>query len=265
MTVLMGAIPQGEPESVEDGKKKLHKFKQPIPIPSYLMAIAAGKLESRKVGPRSQVWSEPDVVDAAAAKLSDTEDLLKIAEGLSGPYVWGIYDILVLPPSYAYSGMENPCLTFISPHALKGEKAHVSLMAHEIAHSWTGNLVTNENFEHFWINEGFTMFVGRRIQVLVSGGKAMESLEALEDWKQLENYVNEVVTKDHPLTSLVVNLAGLDPDDSFNPTPYYKGSAFLWYLEDIVGGPSIMSEFLKSYYTSFAYKSLDSLKFQTHF
>ena len=204
-------------------------------------------------------------MDAAAAKLSDTEDLLKIAEGLSGPYVWGIYDILVLPPSYAYSGMENPCLTFISPHALKGEKAHVSLMAHEIAHSWTGNLVTNENFEHFWINEGFTMFVGRRIQVLVSGGKAMESLEALEDWKQLENYVNEVVTKDHPLTSLVVNLAGLDPDDSFNPTPYYKGSAFLWYLEDIVGGPSIMSEFLKSYYTSFAYKSLDSLKFQTHF
>ena len=113
MTVLMSAMRQGKPEMVEDGKKKLHHFKQPIPVPSYLTAIAAGKLEARKIGPRSHVWSEPEVVDAAASKLEDTEDLLKIAEELSGPYVWGIYDVLVLPPSFAYSGMENPCLTFI--------------------------------------------------------------------------------------------------------------------------------------------------------
>ena len=265
MTVLMSAIPQGKPEMVEDGKRKLYQFQQPIPIPSYLIAIAAGNLEARKIGPRSHVWSEPEVVDAAASKLDDTEDLLKIAEELSGPYIWGIYDILVLPPSFAYSGMENPCLTFISPHILQGEKAHVKLMAHEIAHSWTGNLVTNKNFEHFWINEGFTMFVGRRIQGLVSGGRAMESLEALGDWKQLENYVNEVVTDDHPLTSLVVNLTGLNPHDSFNPIPYHKGSVFLWYLEGIVGGPAIMETFLKSYYKSFAYKSIDSTEFKGYF
>ena len=109
----MSAISQGKPEIVEDGDKKMHQFKQTIPVPSYLIAIAAGKLESRKIGPRTNVWSEPEVVDAAAKKLEDTEDLLKIAEELSGPYLWGIYDVLVLPPSFAYSGMENPCLTFI--------------------------------------------------------------------------------------------------------------------------------------------------------
>ena len=109
----MSAVPQGKSEIVEDGKKKLHQFMQPIPVPSYLIAIAAGKLESRKIGPRTTVWSEPEVVDAAAKKLEDTEELLKIAEQLSGPYIWGIYDVLVLPPSFAYSGMENPCLTFI--------------------------------------------------------------------------------------------------------------------------------------------------------
>ena len=264
MTVLMSAIPQGEPETMEDGKKKLYHFKQPIPIPSYLIAIAAGKLESRKIGPRSTVWSEPQLVDGAAVKLDDTEDLLKTAEELSGPYIWGIYDVLVLPPSFAYSGMENPCLTFISPHALKGDKAHVGLMAHEIAHSWTGNLVTNKNFEHFWINEGFTMFVMRRIQGLARGGKAMESLEALGDWKQLENYVNRV-TADHILTSLVVNLTGHNPHDSFNPIPYQKGSVFMRYLEDIIGGPAKMEAFLRSYYKSFSYKSIDSLEFKAYF
>ena len=152
-----------------------------------------------------------------------------------------------------------------SPHILQGERAHVGIMAHEIAHSWTGNLVTNKNFEHFWINEGFTMFAGRRIQGLVNGGRAMESLESLEEWKELENYVNEVVNEDHPLTSLVVNLTGLDPHDCFSPTPYDKGSIFLWYLEDIVGGPAVIEKFLKSYYKAFAYKSLDSLEFKEYF
>ena len=265
MIVLMSAIPQGKPEMVEDGKKRVHHFHQPIPIPSYLIAIAAGKLESRKIGPRSHVWSEPEVVDTAASKLEDTEDLLKIAEELSGPYVWGIYDILVLPPSFAYFGMENPCLTYLSPHLLPGEKAHVGIMAHEIAHSWTGNLVTNKNFEHFWINEGFTTFLMRRIQGRLKGGKALESLEALGDWKKLDSYINEVLSDDHPLTSLVVNLTGLDPHDCFSPIPYNKGSVFLRYLEEIIGGPTKMEEFLKSYYEFFAYESIDSTEFKTYF
>jgi len=138
-------------------------FSQSVPMPSYLVAIASGALESRSIGPRSRVWSEKEFVDKAAFEFSQTEDFIKAGESLLGPYVWGQYDLLVLPPSFPYGGMENPCLTFVTPTLLAGDKSLANVVAHEIAHSWTGNLVTNVNWQHFWLNEGHTVFVERKI------------------------------------------------------------------------------------------------------
>jgi len=143
----MSAVRQGQPDVVDGGRKRKHKFLQKIPIQSYLIAIAAGKMDARRVGPRSHVWAEPSMVEAAAKEFEDTERMLAAAESLCGPYVWGEYDILVLPPSFPYGGMENPCLTFATPTLLAGDKSLANVIAHEIAHSWSGNLVTNKNFE----------------------------------------------------------------------------------------------------------------------
>lgn len=126
-----------------DSKLKLHKFIQKVPIPSYLLAIAVGKLNGKQIGPRTTIWSEQAFVEKAAFDFSDTEEFIKTAENLVGPYLWGVYDILVLPPSFPYGGMENPCLTFVTPTLLAGDKSLADVVAHEISHSWTGNLVTN--------------------------------------------------------------------------------------------------------------------------
>ena len=159
LTALMSAIRDGEDQV--QGDKKISKFIQKVPIQSYLIAIAVGAVESRKIGPRTHVWSEKEFVEKAAFDFSETESFIETAEELCGPYVWGNYDILVLPPSFAYGGMENPCMTFATPTLLTGDKSNADVIAHEIAHSWTGNLVTNFNFEHFWLNEGFTVFTER--------------------------------------------------------------------------------------------------------
>jgi leukotriene-A4 hydrolase len=265
LTVLMSAVRQGEPESVADGKKRLHRFTQKIPIQSYLIAIAAGKLESRKIGPRSHVWSEKEFIDASAYEFEDTELMLKSAEELCGPYVWGTYDILVLPPSFPYGGMENPCLTFSTPTLLAGDKSLANVIAHEIAHSWSGNLVTNKNFEHFWLNEGFTVFTERKITGRLEGGEPMRHFSAIGGWNDLSEAINDVLGKDNKLTALVLDLTGVDPDDAFSIVPYEKGSAFLWYLEDTVGGPTKMEPFLRSYYDHFKYKSIDSYEFKAFF
>ena len=204
-------------------------------LQSYLIAIAGGKLESRKIGPRSHVWSEREYVDKAAHDFAETEIMLQKAEDLCGPYVWGIYDILVLPPSFPYGGMENPCLTFATPTLLAGDRSLASVIAHEIAHSWTGNLVTNSNFEHFWLNEGFTVFTERKIGGRMYG-EPMRHFSAMGGWRSLK-YSIDIQGHDNPLTALVVDLDGVDPDDAFSVVPYEKGSTFLWYLEDTVGGP----------------------------
>ena len=263
LTVLMSAVPVDEPKLTSDGQRRVFKFEQKIPIQSYLIAIAVGNVESRRIGPRSKVWSEPEIVDKAAKEFADTEHMLKTAEDLCGPYVWGIYDILVLPPSFPYGGMENPCLTFATPTLLAGDKSLASVIAHEIAHSWTGNLVTNKNFEHFWLNEGFTVFTERKIIGRLHG-ESMRHFDAIGGWKDLK-YGIDVLKHDNPLTALVLDLTGVDPDDAFSVVPYEKGSAFLWYLETLVGGPSIFEPFLKSYYEKFKYESIDSFQFKAFF
>jgi len=263
ITVLMSAVPNGGPKEADNGKKKF-SFSQKIPVQSYLIAIAAGAIESRKIGPRSHVWSEKEYVDKAAFDFSETETMLATAEDLCGPYVWGIYDILVLPPSFPFGGMENPCLTFATPTLLSGDKSNADVIAHEIAHSWTGNLVTNQNFEHFWLNEGFTVFTERKIKGRLEG-EPTRHFSAIGGWNSLEETIEKVLGPTNPFTALVVDLAGVDPDDAFSVVPYEKGSTFLWYLEDLVGGPDQMEPFLKSYYKEFAYKSIDSDTFKKFF
>lgn len=161
-TVLMSAIAQETKEQVAG--KNVFYWKQPTPTSAYLVALAAGRMESREISHRVRVWAEPEVVEAALFEFSETEEFVQAAEALTGcPYQWGRYDILCLPPSFPYGGMENPCLTFATPTLLAGDKSLADVIAHEIAHSWTGNLVTNHNWDHFWLNEGWTVWLERKI------------------------------------------------------------------------------------------------------
>ena len=263
LRVVMSALGVGEPRHL-DGDITEYKFDQPVPIPSYLVAFAAGDLEAREIGPRSTVYAEKEHIDKAAFDFSETDDMLKTAEELCGPYLWTRYDILVLPPSFAFGGMENPCLTFVTPTLLTGDKSNSGVIAHEISHSWTGNLVTNSNFEHFWLNEGFTVFTERKIKGRLNS-EADRHFTSLLRWKELEECVYEEFDPEHEYTKLVPSLIGVDPDDAFCRIPYEKGSTFLWYLEQLVGGAAVFEPFLKSYFKEFTYKSLDSNAFKSFF
>ncbi|XP_052095288.1 leukotriene A-4 hydrolase-like isoform X1 [Mytilus californianus] len=256
ITLLMSAISTGSETDSSDNSKSIYRFEQKVPIPSYLIAIVGGDLESRDIGPRSKVWSEKEFVDAAAFEFSETETMLTTAEKLCGPYVWGRYDLLVLPPSFPYGGMENPCLTFVTPTLLAGDKSLADVVAHEISHSWTGNLVTNKNPEHFWLNEGHTVFVERKIQSRMFG-EPLRQLSAAEGWNDLQQNVVDVL-KNGPYTKLIPDLRGVDPDDAFSIVPYEKGFTLLYYLETLLGGPDEFEPFLKAYIEKFKYKSIDS-------
>lgn len=167
----MSAKVAQEPTVNNEEFTKTHYFKQKVPIPSYLIAIAVGDLVSKRIGSRSSVWSEPGFLQNASFEFSEIERILTTAESLAGPYLFDVYDVLVLPPSFPYGGMENPCLTFATPTLLAGDRSLVYVIAHEISHSWTGNLVTNANFGHFWLNEGFTTFLERKIGMIFTNNK----------------------------------------------------------------------------------------------
>ena len=263
INVLMSAIRKEENKTVS-GDKVMFSFEQKVPVMSYLIAVAAGDLKSKKIGPRSHIWSEEKYLEMAAFDFSETEKMLQTAEDLCGSYVWGIYDILVLPPSFSFGGMENPCLTFVTPTLLSGDKSNSTTIAHEIVHSWTGNLVTNVNFEHFWLNEGFTKFTECKIMGRLHG-ESYRHLLGIRDWPSLEECVNKNFGADHPLTCLVPDLKGVDPEDAFSVVPYQKGQAFLYYLETAVGGASEFEPFLKSYYDKFKYQSISTNDFKDYF
>lgn len=262
LTVLMSAVPLGDPIKLNDGRTRF-QFVQKVPIPSYLIAIAVGKLESRKLGPRSHVWAEPAMVEKAAYEFAETEKMLQTAEELCGPYVWEIYDLLVLPPSFPFGGMENPCLTFVTPTIIAGDRSLALVVAHEIAHSWTGNLVTNRNFEHFWLNEGFTVFVERKIAGRMAG-PLVQDFEAITGINTLQETVDKM-GDNNPLTKLVLDLRGVHPDDSFSSVPYEKGHIFLRYIENIVGGPEKFEPFLKKYINDNKYRSIETDDFKKAF
>ncbi|XP_003742278.1 leukotriene A-4 hydrolase [Galendromus occidentalis] len=252
VTAVVSGVRQGEEPAPND--TKVVTYEQKVPVPVYLLAFAVGDLESRKIGPRSQVWSEKELVDKATVDFADTEQMLQTAETLMGDYVWGAYDLLVLPPSFPFGGMENPCLTFVTPTLLAGDKSVAGVVAHEIAHSWTGNLVTNKNFEHFWLNEGFTMYVERKLIGRMKG-EDVRQFCAIQGLKDLRYDILEDLGENNQLTKLVVDLRGVDPDDSFSSVPYEKGHTFLYYLETLLGMES-MEAFLRAYVERFKYKSI---------
>jgi aminopeptidase N len=220
-----------------------YSFRMEQPIPSYLIALGVGDLQFRSLGPRTGVYAEPPVIDLAARELSDTEKMITATEKLYGPYRWGRYDILVLPPSFPYGGMENPRLTFATPTILAGDKSLVSLIAHELAHSWSGNLVTNATWSDFWLNEGFTTYLERRILEAVYG-RPREEMEAALGLRDLNE---EIATLPDADEILHVDLKGRDPDEGSTDIPYEKGALFLRHLEQTFGRERF-DQFLKGYF-----------------
>jgi len=227
----------------------------PQPIPPYLLAFAVGQLESRDVGPRSRVWAEPSVVEAAAWEFAGVDDMLTTAERLFGPYDWERFDILTMPPSFPYGGMENPRLTFLTPTLLAGDRSLVSVVAHELAHSWTGNLVSNASAEHFWLNEGFTVFAERRIVEALYGAETC-ALQAALGRRSLDEAVERFRARPE-LTRLVTKLDGVDPDEVFSEVPYEKGYLFLRALE-AQAGREAFDRFLRAYVREFRFGAIDS-------
>src|SRR5687767_678682 len=236
-----------------------YSFRMRQPIPSYLIALAVGDLRFRSIGPRTGVYAEPQVIDGAARELSDTEKMVVATERLYGPYRWGRYDILVLPPSFPYGGMENPRVTFATPTILAGDKSLVSLVAHELAHSWSGNLVTNATWRDFWLNEGFTVYLERRIQEAVYG-KPRANMEAALGLRDLQDELGRLEDRDEILH---VDLKGRDPDEGFTDVPYEKGALFLLHLEQTFGREQF-DQFLRSYFDHFAFKSITTEEFLSY-
>ncbi|KAI9280416.1 peptidase family M1-domain-containing protein [Sporodiniella umbellata] len=259
LPVVMSAL-RTEPTEAENGWKTYH-FKQMTSIPSYLIAIAVGNLVGREIGPRSTVWCEPEMVEQAAWEFSDTESFVATGESLLTPYEWGRYDLLVLPPSFPYGGMENPCLTFVTPTLLAGDKSAVNVIAHEIAHSWMGNLVTNNSWRNYWLNEGWTVFIERKILGRLHG-EPTRQFEALSGLKALQESV-DLFGSDSPKTVLNPDLrGGADPDDFFSKVPYEKGFNFLYHIEKVVGGPSVFEPYMKAYVENFASTSISTEDWQ---
>ncbi len=242
-----------EPQTERDGD---YYFEMPQAIPPYLIAIAVGDLEFKAMSDITGVYAESSVLDSAAAEFNDTQAMIDATEKLFGPYRWGRYDLLILPPSFPFGGMENPRLSFITPTVIAGDKSLVNLIAHELAHSWSGNLVTNESWRDLWLNEGFTSYVENRIMEEVFGRKRALMEQAL-DAQNLRELVKTMPAND---TVLYVDLQGRDPDAAFSSVPYTKGQLFLIYLEKKLGRETFDS-FIKAYFNQFAFESIGTSDF----
>jgi aminopeptidase N len=232
------------------GADGVYHFKMPQPIPSYLLAIAVGDLVYRSYDNESGVFAEPATIDAAVHEFSDTPKMIAAAEELYGPYHWGKYDLLVLPPSFPYGGMENPRLTFLTPTVIAGDRSLVSLIAHELAHSWSGNLVTNATWNDFWINEGFTTYFEHRISEKLYGREYSEMLWQLG----LTDLKEELATLPPKDQGLYIELAGRNPDDAPGIV-YEKGALFLRLLEETAGRDR-WDKFLRTYFDTFTFQSM---------
>jgi leukotriene-A4 hydrolase len=251
---LMAIMSAENPTEVSaDG---VYRFRMPQAIPPYLLALAVGDLAFRSLGHNSGVWAEKPMIEASAYELADTPKMIEAAEKLYGPYRWGQYDVLVLPPSFPFGGMENPRLTFATPTILAGDRSLVSLVAHELAHSWSGNLVTNATWNDFWLNEGFTVYFERRIMEEISGRDYSEML-ALLGRQDLETTVAELPERD---THLFLDLTGRDPDEAATKLPYEKGYFLLRLLEETVGRAK-WDAFLRDYFDRHAFQSMTTAAF----
>ena len=234
-------------------------FEMRQPIPSYLIALAVGDLMFRPMSDRTGVYAEPSAAEAAASEFADTEAMMVATERLYGPYRWERFDLLVLPPSFPFGGMENPRLTFVTPTIIAGDKSLVALVAHELAHSWSGNLVTNATWRDIWLNEGFTVYLERRILEEVFG-RARAEMEATLDQQEL---ADELARLDTPDQILCIDLTSRDPDDGMTRVPYLKGELFLRLMEQTVGRDRF-DRFLRAYFDDFAFCSITTDRFMRY-
>ena len=233
------------------------KFAMPQPIPSYLLAIAIGEIDVSNLGPRSAVYAEPARIKAATYELADTEKMIDAAESLYGPYRWGRYDMIVLPPSFPYGGMENPRLTFLTPTMIAGDRSLVDLIAHELAHSWSGNLVTNASWRYMWLNEGFTTYVTTRIVEKIYGEEeALMNLQ-VEQEETLESLKDIPLPRQALLSKVPDAGPELYTDEGLN---YGKGAWFLRTLEQRAGR-AVFDPFLRGWFDQHAFQSATSDQF----
>jgi len=252
---LMSAV---NPEAV--GAGKTWRFEMEQRIPSYLMALAVGDFVFKPIGTRTGVYAEPSVAVAAAAEFAEVDAMMEVGEKLYGPYRWSRYDILVLPPSFPFGGMENPRLTFLTPTVITGDRALVSLIAHELAHSWSGNLVTNSTWNDLWLNEGFTTYVERRIMEELRG-KEVSDMSWAMGRKDLDKVLEEAgrTSKD---TRLALDFGpDRDPDDAPTDIAYEKGALLLRAME-LAFGRQTFDSFLRARFERLAFQSTDSRTFE---
>ena len=257
LSAVMSAGPAGTRDGIAPGTRTF-LFEMPQPIPPYLLAIVVGDIESRDLSPRARVWAEPEMIEKVAWEFAEVEQMIVTAEKLFGPYDWDRYDMIVLPPAFPYGGMENPRMTFLTPTVIAGDRSLVDVVAHELAHSWTGNLVTNATNEHFWLNEGFTTWAERRILEALHGEE-----RCVLSWAIGQKALDESVARfgeDSPLTKLRTDLDGVDPDDAFSSIPYEKGARFVNTIEREVGRVRF-DRFLAAYMKRFRFQSITSEEF----
>jgi leukotriene-A4 hydrolase len=248
MMALMSA--ENPQEVIETG---IYYFKMKQAIPAYLVALAVGEFSFIPTGNQTGVYAEPQLIDKAAYEFAEMEQMLFAAEKLYGKYLWERYDVLVLPPSFPFGGMENPRLTFATPTIIAGDRSLTSLVAHELAHSWSGNLVTNATWDDFWLNEGFTVYFERRIMESLYGKEYADMLEVL-GYQDLVATVEEIGVKSKD-TQLKLNLKGRDADDGMNDVAYEKGYFFLKMIEEKIGREKF-DAFLKAYFDHFKFQSI---------
>ena len=258
LTVVMSGARVGEARKLKGGLREWH-YRMEHPVAPYLIAIAVGDLAFQPLGPRTGVFTEPSGLKAAADELADVEKMVAVAEELYGPYRWGRYDLLIMPPSFPLGGMENPRLTFATPTIIAGDKSLVSLVAHELAHSWSGNLVTNATWADFWLNEGFTVYIERRIMESVYGAEAA-AMQADLGWDSLQSALRELKGARAGDSRLHPDLAGRDPDEGLTDIPYEKGAAFLLTIEAAVGRQR-WDAWLRDYFDRHAFQPQTSAGF----
>ena len=253
---LMALMSASNPtEIAEDG---IYTFEMEQPIPSYLLALAVGEVAFQSLGETSGVYAEPTLLEASAYEFGEVEAMIDIAETLYGPYRWDRYDIIVLPPSFPFGGMENPRLTFATPTILAGDRSLVSLIAHELAHSWSGNLVTNATWNDFWLNEGFTVYFENRIMEALKGKEYAQMLAQIS-LRDLKHDVQDMGAES-PETKLAIDLAGTNPDDGVTAIAYDKGFYFLKTIESVVGREA-WDGFLSAYFEENAFKTMTTETF----
>ena len=247
--------PNGEPLAgkLGAGGGRAYRFRMDKPVASYLIALAVGDIAFTPLGQRTGVYTEPSVMKKTAYELVDVEKMVEAAESLYGPYAWGRYDLLVLPPSFPFGGMENPRLTFATPTIIAGDRSLVSLVAHELAHSWSGNLVNNATWSDFWLNEGFTDYFENRIMEKLYGPERANMLADL-GWSDLQGAIKDAGGLTGADTRLHLDLAGRDPDDGMTDIAYQKGATFLRTIEKAVGRAR-WDAYLKNYFARHAFQS----------